>query len=197
MEFLKALLYYGNGILFRVDQGDADRVVTAEREMLLDAARDTRKKYLAGTLDNAELLIYIDALNSFSASRQTEWVCEVSAELHDILIGDTCLSGKIPETCIRTEGLQNILYGEAGIIARVRGGRAADVTPEERNELIALARGTNFAYRHGGLRSEELLIYIDIFDVLAVFRGEADWIWEISADIRDALMRDVDFKTED
>lgn len=88
MEFLKVLLYGEGGILHRIETGREEHVVSAEKEMLIDAARETQQKYLEGTLSNEELLIYIDAFDVFSSFQHVDWIREMTAELHSILLKD-------------------------------------------------------------------------------------------------------------
>ena len=86
MNELIALLYGECGILHRVESGDEDRVVSAEKDILLDLARKTNEKYHDGTLTNEELLIYIDVMDVFSSFQDVEWIRELTAELHSILM---------------------------------------------------------------------------------------------------------------
>ena len=86
MNELIALLYGECGILHRIASGDEDRVVSAEKEILLDLARKTNEKYHDGTLTNEELLIYIDVMDVFSSFQDVEWIRELTAELHSILM---------------------------------------------------------------------------------------------------------------
>lgn len=86
MNELIALLYGECGILHRIESGDEDRVVSAEKEILLDLARKTNEKYHEGTLTNEELLIYIDVMDVFSSFQDVEWIRELTAELHSILM---------------------------------------------------------------------------------------------------------------
>ena len=85
MEELKVLLYGEGGILFRIENGNEDRVVSAEKMILLDLAKETNAKYHAGTLSNDELLIYIDVFDVFSSFQHVDWIRELTAELHSIL----------------------------------------------------------------------------------------------------------------
>ena len=86
MNELIALVYGELGILNRIESGDEDRVVSAEKEILLDLARKTNEKYHDGTLTNEELLIYIDVMDVFSSFQDVEWIRELTAELHSILM---------------------------------------------------------------------------------------------------------------
>ena len=86
MNELIALLYGECGILHRIESGDEDRVVSAEKEILLDLARKTNEKYHEGTLTNEELFIYIDVMDVFSSFQDVEWIRELTAELHSILM---------------------------------------------------------------------------------------------------------------
>ena len=86
MEVLKELLYGERGILYRIESGDEDRVVSAEKDILLDLAKQTNRKYHDGTLSNEELMIYIDVLDALSPFRHVDWIREICAELHSILM---------------------------------------------------------------------------------------------------------------
>ena len=86
MNELIALVYGELGILNRIESGDEDRVVSAEKEILLDLARKTNEKYHDGTLTTKELLIYIDVMDVFSSFQDVEWIRELTAELHSILM---------------------------------------------------------------------------------------------------------------
>ncbi len=86
MNELIALLYGEHGILYRIESGDEDRVVSAEKEILLDLARKTNEKYHEGTLTNEELFIYIDVLDALSPFRHVDWIRELTTELHSILM---------------------------------------------------------------------------------------------------------------
>ena len=86
MDELKWLLYGESGILHRIESGREDYVVSAEKQILLDLAKKTNEKYHAGTLTNEELLIYIDVFDVFSAFQDVDWIRELTAELHSILM---------------------------------------------------------------------------------------------------------------
>ena len=86
MNELIALLYGECGILHRIESGDEDRVVSAEKDILLDLARKTNEKYHDGTLTTKELFIYIDVLDVLSSFRDIDWIRELTAELHSILM---------------------------------------------------------------------------------------------------------------
>lgn len=85
MEELIALLYGEGGILHRIECGDEDRVVSAEKKILLDLAKKTNEKYHAGTLSNDELLIYLDVFDVLSSFQHVDWIRELTAQLHSIL----------------------------------------------------------------------------------------------------------------
>lgn len=89
MEELKALLYGERGVLHRIESGDEDRVVSAEKFILLDLAKKTNQKYHDGTLSVDELLIYIDVFDVFSSFQQVDWIRELTAELHSALTRGT------------------------------------------------------------------------------------------------------------
>lgn len=95
MDELIGLLYGELGILHRIESGREDHIVSAEKKILLDLAKETNKKYHAGTLSCRELMIYIDVLDVFSSFQHVDWIREITAELHEILtkkvdlIGDT------------------------------------------------------------------------------------------------------------
>lgn len=88
MEELKVLLYGECGILHRIESGDEDRVVSAEKEWLLNLAKETNRKYIEGTLTVDELMIYIDVFDVFSSFQYVDWIREITAELHSILTKD-------------------------------------------------------------------------------------------------------------
>ena len=95
MDELIALLYGESGILHRIESGQEDRIVSAEKKILLDLAKQTNEKYHAGTLSTRELMIYIDVLDVFSSFQDVDWIREITAQLHEILtkkvdlVGDT------------------------------------------------------------------------------------------------------------
>jgi len=86
MNELIALVYGELGILNRIESGDEDRVVSAEKEILLDLARKTNEKYHNGTLSNDELLVYIDIFDVFSSFQHVDWLRELTAELRSVLM---------------------------------------------------------------------------------------------------------------
>ncbi|MBQ9857493.1 MAG: hypothetical protein IJO77_00680 [Oscillospiraceae bacterium] len=86
MNELIALVYGELGILNRIECGDEDRVVSAEKEILLDLARKTNEKYHNGTLSNDELLVYIDIFDVFSSFQHVDWIRELTAELRSVLM---------------------------------------------------------------------------------------------------------------
>ncbi|MBQ7093395.1 MAG: hypothetical protein IJN84_02700 [Clostridia bacterium] len=86
MEFLKVLVYGEGGILHRIESGDEDRVVSAEKDILLDVARKTNEKYHNGTLSVDELMVYIDIFDTLSSFQHVNWIREITAELHSILM---------------------------------------------------------------------------------------------------------------
>lgn len=97
MDELIVLLYGESGILHRIESGREDHIVSAEKKILLDLAKETNRKYHEGTLSTRELMIYIDVLDVFSAFQHVDWIRELSTQLHEILtqnidlIGDTFL----------------------------------------------------------------------------------------------------------
>ena len=88
MEELIALLYGECGILHRIESGDEDRVVSAEKEWLLNLAKETNRKYIEGTLTVDELMIYIDVFDVLSSFQSVDWIRGITAELHSILTKD-------------------------------------------------------------------------------------------------------------
>lgn len=86
MGELIELLYGERGILYRIESGDEDRVVSAEKEIFLDLARKTNRKYHEGTLTNEELFVYIDVMDALSSFRHIDWIRELTADLHSILM---------------------------------------------------------------------------------------------------------------
>ena len=86
MNELIELLYGERGILYRIESGREDRVVSAEKEILLDLARQTNRKYHEGTLTNEELFVYIDVLDVLSSFQHVDWIRELTADLHSILM---------------------------------------------------------------------------------------------------------------
>lgn len=86
MNELVALLYGEGGILYRIESGDEDRVVSAEKKILLDLARKTNRKYHEGTLTNEELFIYIDVMDALSSFYHVDWIRELMADLHSTLL---------------------------------------------------------------------------------------------------------------
>ena len=88
MEELIVLLYGECGILHRIESGDEDRVVSAEKEWLLNLAKETNRKYIEGKLTVDELMIYIDVFDVLSSFQYVDWIREITAELHSILTKD-------------------------------------------------------------------------------------------------------------
>ena len=86
MNELIELLYGERGVLYRIESGDEDWVVSAEKEILLDLAKKTNRKYHEGTLTNKELFIYIDVMNALSSFQHVDWIRELTADLHSILM---------------------------------------------------------------------------------------------------------------
>lgn len=94
MTELQALLYGELGILYRIESGDEDRVVKAEKMILLDLAKETNWKYRAGTLSVEEVMIYIDVFDVFASFQQVDWIRELTAELHSMLTRGIDLAGE-------------------------------------------------------------------------------------------------------
>jgi len=86
MNELIELLYGERGILYRIESGREDMVVSAEKEIFLDLARKTNLKYHAGTLTNEELFVYIDVMDVLSSFQHVDWIRELTAELHSVLL---------------------------------------------------------------------------------------------------------------
>ncbi|MBQ8830520.1 MAG: hypothetical protein IJ017_02860 [Oscillospiraceae bacterium] len=86
MNELIELLYGERGILYRIESGEEDRVVSAEKRILLDLARKTNEKYHEGTLTNEELFVYIDVLDVLSSFQHVDWIRELTTELHSVLM---------------------------------------------------------------------------------------------------------------
>lgn len=93
MDELIVLLYGEAGILHRIESGQEDRVVSAEKEILLDLAKKTNRKYHDGTLSTRELMVYIDVMDVFSSFQHVDWIRELSAQLHEILMKNIDLIG--------------------------------------------------------------------------------------------------------
>lgn len=80
------LLYGERGILYRIESGREDMVVSAEKNIFLDLARKTNLKYHEGTLTNEELFVYIDVIDVLSSFQHVDWIRELTAELHSVLL---------------------------------------------------------------------------------------------------------------
>ena len=91
--------------------------------------------------------------------------------------------------------LRVLLYGEYGMLYRIESGWEEDVVNAEKEELIMLAEETSRRYQEGCLEADELLIYIDIFDVFSSFQ-DVDWIREMTAKLHSILMRNVTITSE-
>ena len=77
MNELIELLYGERGILYRIESGREDMVVSAEKEIFLDLARKTNLKYHEGTLTNEELFVYIDVMDVLSSFQHVDWIREL------------------------------------------------------------------------------------------------------------------------
>ena len=86
MNELIELLYGERGILYRIESGREDMVVSAEKDIFLDLARKTNLKYHEGTLTNEELFVYIDVMDVLSSFQHVDWIRELTAELHSVLL---------------------------------------------------------------------------------------------------------------
>ena len=89
LPFLRVLVYGEGGILHRIEQGDEERVVSAEKEFLIDAAKEANMRYHEGTLTPDELLICLDIFDVFASFQHVDWIREMTADLHSILTKDT------------------------------------------------------------------------------------------------------------
>ena len=94
MTELQALLYGELGILHRIESGDEDRVVQAEKWILLDLAKKANRKYHDGTLSVEEMMIYVDVFDVFASFQQVDWIRELTAELHSALTRGVNLAGE-------------------------------------------------------------------------------------------------------
>ncbi|MBQ4581657.1 MAG: hypothetical protein IJB04_00265 [Oscillospiraceae bacterium] len=86
---MRELVYGERGILHRIEQGDEDRVVSAEKLFLIEMAKETNQRYHAGTLTNDELLIYLDIFDVFASFQHVDWIRDMTAEMHSILTKGT------------------------------------------------------------------------------------------------------------
>ena len=85
MDELIVLLYGEAGILHRIESGQEDRVVSAEKEILLDLAKKTNRKYHDGTLSTRELMVYIDVMDVFSSFQHVDWIKYVAYVFQNIM----------------------------------------------------------------------------------------------------------------
>lgn len=85
MEFLKSILYGENGMLFKIESGNADYVHEKEKKYLVDAAKLANEKFKNNTITKEELMIFIDAFDVFASFQNVDWIRELTADVHSAL----------------------------------------------------------------------------------------------------------------
>ena len=91
---------------------------------------------------------------------------------------------------ISMKELRDILYGEEGILFRIRSGFEGSVTEEEKEKIVALATQSNKKFLANELEAKELMIYIDMIDFLLGY-SDIDWIDELITDVTEHLIRNA------
>lgn len=88
--------------------------------------------------------------------------------------------------------LREILYDESGMLYKIESGNEDEVSEADKIYLIKAAEMANERYRKDTITKEELMMFIDMFDVFCAFQN-VDWIRELTVKVHSVLTKNLSF----